>query len=445
MSGSECSRLFLTLALTAAKRHSLTLAASVIFHAVVSATVSWDGCRTVAPEPREIGAAVSNADPSAPIGVELPSVSEGFADERTIDPAGDPPRAVAGAPIAHPDTGAPGRGGDTSAPMPATNLAAADERILLSPDLLNRLDRDQVQRLRVASVRVSWEDRRSTSHPAELTLVVIGPGTVRERRSLAATEPNRGVLDSPAASVRGSSLGATSPGDVGPGERRAGEEHSGTAARAPGQGLRDAPAGTDHRVSAPIGSARPAVALGPVAVLANARGLPKDNVESEQEVAATIRSLVHASTAGGLDGDGAGGGGGGGEPGVGSIGPAGFRSRPMGVGDGDVYDYWTSDPRLVQYFRRIHARIDPLWKDAFPKHALLELRQGTVILEFTVFADGRAEVSWPPVRPSGVNEFDANCADAVRRASPFPPIPAALGVANLRIRAPFVASNPIVK
>jgi TonB family protein len=294
-------------------------------------------------------------------------------------------------------------------------------------------------------VRVSWEDRRSTSHPAELTLVVTGAGTVRERRSLAATEPNRGVLESPAASVGGSSLGAAVPGEAGAGDRRSGEEHTGTAVRAPGQGLLEAVPGADHRVSAPIGNARPAVALGPVAVSATGRALPKDDMESQQEVAATVRSLVHASTAGGMDGDGAGGSGGGGEPGAGSFGPAGFRSRPLGAGDGDVYDYWTTDPRLVQYFRRIHARIDPLWKDAFPKPALLELRQGTVILEFTVFADGRAEVSWPPLRPSGVDEFDANCANAVRRASPFPPIPASLGVASLRIRAPFVVSNPIVR
>jgi outer membrane biosynthesis protein TonB len=52
------------------------------------------------------------------------------------------------------------------------------------------------------------------------------------------------------------------------------------------------------------------------------------------------------------------------------------------------------------------------------------------------------------VRPSGIDEFDRNCADAIRRASPFGPIPAALrdlGRTSLRIRAPFVAKNPIVK
>jgi TonB family protein len=76
---------------------------------------------------------------------------------------------------------------------------------------------------------------------------------------------------------------------------------------------------------------------------------------------------------------------------------------------------------------------------------MLELKQGTVILVFTVYADGHASVHWPPLRPSGIDEFDRNCADAIRRAAPFPPIPRDLAVASLTVRAPFTASNPIVK
>ena len=159
-----------------------------------------------------------------------------------------------------------------------------------------------------------------------------------------------------------------------------------------------------------------------------------------------MRSLVYASAAGGAPGDGIGGSGAGGAPGAGG-GPTAeaFESRPLGLGDGLVYDYFTHDPRVISYFRRIHAQLDPLWADAFPKSALFELKQGTVILEFTVFADGHAIVAWPPLRPSGVDAFDRNCADAIRRASPFPPIPASLGASTLRIRAPFVVVNPIIK
>jgi TonB family protein len=206
-----------------------------------------------------------------------------------------------------------------------------------------------------------------------------------------------------------------------------------------------AAAGVDHRASAPVGSARPDVTRGPVAVPAPISARPRDDIDSEQEVATTVRSLVHASSAGGAQGDGQGGAGGGGESAAGGANGAGSSARPLGLGEGDVFDYWTSDPRLLPYFRQIHGKIDPLWADAFPKSALLELKQGTVILEFTVSADGHVVVSWPPARPSGVDEFDRNCAEAIRRAAPFPPIPSALGVRALRIRAPFVASNPIVK
>ena len=116
--------------------------------------------------------------------------------------------------------------------------------------------------------------------------------------------------------------------------------------------------------------------------------------------------------------------------------------------NGDLVDWNTSDPLLLPYLRKIHAKVDPLWANAFPKSAMLELKQGTVILEFVIAADGAVRVSWPPRRPSGIEEFDRNCADAIRRAGPFDPLPAALrdqGRTSLKIRAPFIAQNPIIK
>ena len=112
-----------------------------------------------------------------------------FVDEQSIDPIGDPPRITAGQDVARLDTGAAGRGGTPTVCEPALNLADADERMRLSPDPIDRLDRDQLQRLRAARVRASWEDRRSTTHPAELTLVVTGTGTVLERREKSALDP----------------------------------------------------------------------------------------------------------------------------------------------------------------------------------------------------------------------------------------------------------------
>lgn len=436
-----------TLAGSSTKVHGATLVVSAAFHAAVGAGVFWLAFRSLAPSaevPSEAAPGLQAG--SGLIAVELPSVGDGMTlEDRPADPAGDPPQPNGGSAVPRLDTGTAGRGGDPRTPQPALNLADGDDRMRLSPDLLSRLDRDQLQRLRVARVRQSWEDRRSTTHPAELTLVLSGRGSRLERRAVARYEPSRGTLESPLPSVRGGDIGTSAQNDVGEDGPSAGGARLGSTRSAPGTGVVDGRAGTDHRPSAPIGTARPDVTRGPVAVPAPEPARPRDDVDSNQEVATTVRSLVHASTAGGAPGPGQGGEGGGGDPGSGASAGSGSRARPMGLGEGDVFDFSTNDPRLVSYFRQLHAKIDPLWANAFPKSALLELKQGTVILQFTVQADGRASVQWPPLRPSGVDEFDRNCAEAIRRAAPFPPIPRELGVTSLTIRAPFVASNPIVK
>ena len=425
-----------------------TIAASAAFHAVVGAGLFWLALQSLRVEPPAPGEQAAAPDPmgSSLVTVELPTVGDGvLLEDLPVDPTGETPRASGGATVAHLDTGRAGHGGDAHVPVPALNLADGDERMRLSPDMVSRLDRDQLQRMRVARVRQSWEDRRSTTHPTELTLLVTGTGPVLERRPAAPAEPSRGTLQSPSASVRGGTVGASSPGETGETSNPVGGAQVGSMQGAPGLGVAAAHAGLDHRESAPIGSARPDVTRAPVAVPANESARPRDDVDSDQEVATTVRSLLHASTAGGAPGEGQGGNGGGGEAGAGANSGAGSHARALGVGEGEILDFWTSDPRFVSYFRQLHAKIDPLWVNAFPKSALLEMKQGTVILQFVVHADGHASVQWPPVRPSGIDAFDRNCADAIRRAAPFPPIPRELGVSSLTIRAPFVANNPAVR
>jgi TonB family protein len=424
-----------------------TVAVSAALHAVVGGgLLFWFALRTFSAEPPP-GEEWTTPPPvdTAAVTVDLPTVGEGVVlEDLPADPKGEMPRVSGGATIPRVDTGAAGRGGDGHVPIPALNLSDGDERLRLSPDPLSRLDRDQLQRMRVARVRQSWEDRRSTTHPTELTLLVTGPGSVLERRPSAPARPSRGALDSPSPSVRGGSVGASAPPEAGETPSPVGGAQTGSRQGAPGVGMTASNAGLDHRESVPIGSARPDVTRAPVAVPANEAARPRDDVDSDQEVATTVRSLLHASTAGGALGEGQGGTGGGGEAGAGGNGGAGSHARPLGVGEGETFDFWTSDPRLVSYFRQLHARIDPLAASAFPLSARLELKQGTVILVFVVHADGRATVQWPPARPSGIDEFDRNCADAIRRAAPFPPIPRELGVSSLTIRAPFVANNPAV-
>jgi TonB family protein len=382
-----------------------------------------------------------------PIPIDLPLASDGVPVAPTVvDRVGDVPIVTGGATIERIDTGRGGRGGDLTSKR-ATHLSDRDENLHLTPDAVSHLDRDQMQRIRSDAMRASWEDRRMTTHPMELTFVSSGQGELQQRRILAKMDPSRGALRSADAAREGGVLG-TDPAALGDeyGARRAvGAKREGTLEASPGAGIHDGRPGEDHRESADSTHARPDVTPGPVNVAATFIDRPRDNINADQDVATALRSIVHGSYAGGETGDGRGGSGGGGASGADGNSGEGSHPQPLGVSDGDIYDLETSDPRLLPYFRRLKSKIDPLWQNAFPRSAILDLKQGTVIIEFVVNKDGTAKVAWPPLRPSGIGEFDRNCAEAIRRAMPFEPIPAVLGVSSLRIRAPFIANNFVVK
>src|SRR4029079_4064098 len=125
----------------------------------------------------------------------------------------------------------------------------------------------------------------------------------------------------------------------------------------PGVGVRNGEAGIQRTPAARIAQGRPAVAEGPPTVTAMFRGRPHDTVDSDQEVASMVQRQVHASFAGGLVGEGRGGSNGpGADPGAGGTQGRGSVARPLGSGDGDVFDFYTSDPKLLPYFRKIHAK-----------------------------------------------------------------------------------------
>ena len=268
----------------------------------------------------------------------------------------------------------------------------------------------------------------------------------QERRTPSDVDPSRGALQASQASLLGGKIGnAETREALGNQASNRGATHSGSLNASPGIGVDDGSPGADHRSGARIAAGRPDVTQGPTSIPAVNASKPSDTVDSEQEVSDLIRSQVHASMAGGDIGAGNGGSAGGGSPGAGGKAGGGSHPRPLGVGMGDWVDLQTEDPMFVAYFRKLHEKIDPLWAHAFPKSAILELKQGTVILRVTIEADGTAKVAWPPLRASGIDEFDRNCADAVRRATPFDAIPAALGHQRLILDFPFAADNPIIK
>lgn len=232
------------------------------------------------------------------------------------------------------------------------------------------------------------------------------------------------------------------PPGVGYPVRVSGGRDVGGAHDALGVGVEGRAPGLDHRSAADVAYARPKVDRGKPSVPAPRSGSPRDNVDAAQRVALVTQSLMDASTAGGRAGVGPGGQDGPGPTGYGGLRGSGSRSHPLGYGPGPAG--WNGkDPGLSLYRRRILAKIWPLWEHAFPKWAAAEMRQGRVIISVTILPDGSlhaAQVS----RPSGIDEFDANCLRAVKKAAPFDPFPRNFPLAVLRWELSFDASNPMV-
>ncbi len=423
-----------------------SLACSVVAHVAVLGAVGWIAYRSLSAREAREARLAQTTPPEEVVSIELPRFSDGalVADREDV-PEGAPPDSMGGATVARVDEGAAGRGGSASGAR-ATNLAAMDDSVNLYPDEWTGVERDQLQRLETSRKRTTHEDRRATTHPMELTFLATGKGERMERRPSAPSDPSRGSLSSARPAVLGGHPGTRDADDDDVTGGSAGAARAGEIASSPGVGVRDGAAGAKHSEAARVALGRPMVAEGPPTIPAIVRGRPNDTVDSDQAVASTVRSIVHASVAGALlEGPGRGGTSGPeSDPGAGGAG-RGSIARPLGRGDGDAFDWYDVDPAWVAYKRHLHSKIDPLWANAFPKSAMLELKQGTVILSVTIAANGAATVHWPPVRPSGIDEFDRNCADAVRRAGPFNALPASLGRSSMTVKMPFEAKNPIIK
>jgi TonB family protein len=393
-----------------------------------------------APSPPRIGSDIAvefgNAGGEHPA-QELEQTENAIDDLPTaivVDPGG-------GESPAHPDTDRGGRGGSRRVNTPALNLAESNEGVTLSRDPTSRVDRDQLQRLDTARVRESTEDRRSLRDPMDLVLMAMGTGRLRERRPPAERNPDRGALRAPPLQHLGAGTVQTPPDEPSGDLPR---HDSGTVLASPGLGtVRDAP-GPEHRAAAAVVTGRPLVTRGPIAFAAEEQGPSRDRVDSEQEVAATIESMIHASTAGGLPGHGQGGEDGEGAAASGGPSRTGLRAFPFGDGPGPFRARADDDPRVSDYWRSVRAKIDPLWEHAFPKWASLEGRQGWAVISFVIRADGQvADVR--VARPSGVSEFDENLRLAVLKAAPFAPFPPVIKAPAMQWSITFDVKNPAVR
>lgn len=333
-----------------------------------------------------------------------------------------------------PDTPTRGRGAPSRGER-ATNLASSVDPLTLQRDTPNHLEQSQVQRLRTARRRQSWDDRRATPHPMELSFVASGKGRLALRRPVSELSPSAGALSPNPPQAVGASAGAASEGGSEglPGARVVGQPAHITAG-APGQPSRGRP-----RLSAPILLARPSVPAARAAVPAEQRARPNDTTESDQRVALRVASLLQASTLGGDAMEGVGG-----EPGPGAAGSGEGQlggARAQAAGSGNGLGEPTSDPALDPFYRGLRVRVERALEDTFPHWAKLEGRGGLVVFEFTLDNAGRiASVS--VVRPSGIAEFDRNVVLAVRQLPAFGRIPA--GLAARAIRFTFDEQNPAV-
>ncbi len=361
------------------------------------------------------------------VDVELPRFDPSASDtERAADAlesarAPAPPPAGGGPLQRHPDTERAGRGGSRMAPVLATNLDSHIDPLDLETEALTHLDRSQVQRLRTAAERRSWEDHRSTPTPMELTFLATGVGALHERRT-----PDNAVLGSSAGGSAFPLGGAPGSAARGPGLEQPEQPGAAVAGRpkvAPLQGAVGAAPGSVPARGAAVLLARPWVMRARPALPTETRARPNDTDDSSQAVAARVAALIHASTIGAPPGPGVGGEPGGGLPGRSGSAGMGSHADPSGFGPGlDAFN----DAGLQGFIAGLKQRVDDQLRRSFPDWAIAEGRSGHVIFELAVAADGRLE-RVRMVRPSGIDEYDGNVLTFVRRIPSFGPLPKALG------------------
>jgi TonB family protein len=294
--------------------------------------------------------------------------------------------------------------------------------------------------LRTASQRESHDDRRATPMPMELTFLATGAGHVRARRAFSATDPARGIVSGDIASAVGSKVGGQGATATGAEPDAAiGGAVAGTDSARFGQGAPDGRDVQEFHTAARVLFARPLVPAARAAVPAETRGRPNDTLDSNQEVAAKVSSLLHASSAGGEVGPGVGGERGGSVPGAFGTAGLGSRSSPSGAAFGKDF---ADDPGFSGYQRALTRQLSRVLAKAFPDWAIEQGRGGHVIFEMTLSAAGKP-TGVRLVRPSGVGEYDENVLRAVRGVSTFGPLPERFG-APAQFRVSWDALNPVV-
>lgn len=412
------------------------LIASIAFHiaAIAGARLLSPALFSMSPPARFID--VSVADP-LPRGEALTSGVAGAVTPPRPDPK--PHRFTTGPSLEpHPDQRRVGRGGTPRATERALRLSDSVEDLTLHTDPALFSDADQLPRIDTSRDRRSREDRRATPEPMELTFLASGTGSRMQRLVPKDTDPATGALG--AVPVRE----GVRPGDPdAPGDGVLPATNGAANVGAEPVAALGVDRGTqreDFRRSAAVALARPPVKKGRASIPTTDHGRPDDTVDSTDEVAARVQSLITASTGGGPLGQGPGGSRGPIDPGRdGDVGPG---MRAPAAGDGEFGEN-AAQLGIENYAAGVTRKVYPYWENAFPVWARIEGRGGVAVIGVTIVADGSVH-DIHIVRPSGVPEFDRNVARALEEASPYGPLPERLRDSGLLLHIAFDAMNPAV-
>ncbi|MGA1860641.1 energy transducer TonB [Azospirillum sp. 11R-A] len=113
--------------------------------------------------------------------------------------------------------------------------------------------------------------------------------------------------------------------------------------------------------------------------------------------------------------------------------PATQQSAPAAVSAPPSDPPANSDRQSADYFGTIQARLAR--HKIYPQAARLRREEGTVLVRFTIVADGTI-TGWAVVQGSGHGSLDRATEEMIQRASPLPPIPAGMGRAQIDITLP---------
>jgi protein TonB len=111
----------------------------------------------------------------------------------------------------------------------------------------------------------------------------------------------------------------------------------------------------------------------------------------------------------------------------------GLRDGRAGI-EGEPVPLDTRDPRFGDYFERLRRAIKEKW--SYPREAADKNIGGSLVMEFGIAKNGHLrfiEVR----RSSGVAVLDAYAVNAVKLASPFPPIPDEMSRTGIPVVAVF--------